>query len=186
MVHHTTCPSSNQLASSLLLAAILSGCASQQTFRVVDAKSGEPLGDVRVERLEGGYRLSPMPFVVLNELSPAEKQTTNESGSVTFQKSGSKFMVNPSDTNPAYNHAYVTATWSGAKVRYPSEYREFSVTRKDGVVEIPLQRRWIGGKEPLPEKASASSRDEGRRKSDAGDVVRQDDRSSIAGTRPDS
>ena len=152
MARHTTCPSSKQLASSLLLAAILSGCASQQTFRVVDAKSGEPLGDMRVERLEGGYRPSAMPFVVLNELSPAEKQTTNESGSVTFQKSGSKFMVNPSGDNPVYNHAYVKTTWSGAKVCYPGEYREFSITRKDGVIEIPLQRRWIGGEERRPDK----------------------------------
>jgi hypothetical protein len=130
--------------------AILAGCASQQTFRVVDAKSGEPLGDVRVERLEGSYRLSPAPFVVLNDLSPAEKQTTNGSGSVTFEKSGSTFMVNPSGTNPVYNDAYVEATWSGAKVRYPGEYREFSVARKDGVVEIPLRRRWTGGEEPRP------------------------------------
>ncbi len=162
MAHHTTCPSSKQLASSLLLAAIVSGCASQETFRVVDAKSGKPLGDVRVERLEESYRPSAMPYVVLNELSPAEKQTTNKSGSVTFQKSGSKFMVNPSGTNPAYNDAYVTVTWSGAKVQYPSEYREFSATRKDGVVEIPLRRRWISGEEPQPDKASASHREENR------------------------
>jgi hypothetical protein len=166
MPRPTTCPSSRQLASSLLLAALLSGCASQRTFRVVDSKSGEPLGDVRVERLEGGYRPSAMPFVVLKELSPAEKQTTNESGSVTFQRSGSNFMVNPSGTNPAYNDAYVTATWSGAKVCYPGEHREFSVTRKDGVVEIPLQRRWIGAEEPRSEKASVSSPAENRGKSD--------------------
>ena len=99
MTFRTICPSSKQLASSLLLAAILSGCASQHTLRVVDAKSGEPLGDVRIERLEGGYRPSSMPFVVLNDLSPVEKQTTNESGSVTFEKTGSKFMVNPSGNN---------------------------------------------------------------------------------------
>jgi hypothetical protein len=150
MARHTICPSSKQLASSLLLAAILSGCASQQTIRIVDAKSGEPLGDVRVERLEGSYRPSSMPLVVLNELSPAEKQTTNESGAVTFEKSGSSFMVNPSGANPAFNDAYVKATWSGADVRYPGEYREISVARKDGVVEIPLRRRWIGGEEPRP------------------------------------
>jgi hypothetical protein len=162
MVRHTTCRSSKQLISSLLSAAILSGCASPQTFRVVDAKSGDPLGDVRVERLEGGYRPSSMPFVVFYELSPVEKQTTNESGSVTFQKSGSELMVNPSGRNPVYNRAYVKATWSGVKVCYPSEHREFSVTRKDGVIEIPLQRRWIGGEEARPEKVSVSSREENR------------------------
>ncbi len=180
MVRHVT---SDQLASSLLLAAVLSGCASQQAFRVVDAKSGEPLGDMRVERLEGSYQPSAIPLVVLNELSPVEKQTTNESGSVTFQKSG-KFMVNPSGSrNPVYNHAYVTTTWSGAKVYYPNEHREFSVARKDGVIEIPLQPRWIGGEEPHPEKASASSREENRGKSDTGDVAQKDDRLGIADTR---
>jgi len=117
MACHTTCPSSKGLASSLLLAAILSGCASQPTLRIVDAKSGAPLGNVRVERLEGCYRPSAMPFVVLNALSPVEKQTTNESGAVTFQKSGSKFMVNPSGDNSAYHDAYVSLTWWGAKVR---------------------------------------------------------------------
>ncbi len=151
MARHTTCPSSKRLASSLLLVGILSGCASQQTFRVVDAKSGELLGDVQVERLEGGYRPSEMPFVVLNELSPVEKQTTNQSGAVTFQKSGSKFIVNPSGDNPAYNDAYVKVTWSGAEVCYPGEYREVSVARKDGIVAIPLQRRWIA-EEPSPAK----------------------------------
>jgi len=60
------------------------------------------------------------------------------------------------DRNPAYNHAYVKATWSGAEVCYPSEHREFSVARKNGVIEIPLQRRRIGDEEPRPEKASAN------------------------------
>ena len=41
-------PRYDQLAASLLLAATLAGCALQQTLCVVDAKSGEPLGDVRV------------------------------------------------------------------------------------------------------------------------------------------
>ena len=161
MAHPTTCPSSKQLAASLLLAAILGGCTAPQTFRVVDAKSGEPLGNVRVERLEGGYRPSATPLVLLNELSPAEKQMTNESGSVTFEKSGSKFMVNPSDMNPAYNDAYVRTTWSGVTVCYPSEHREFSVTRKDGVVEIPLRRRALDG-----------------------DLAQHNDRTGIADTRP--
>jgi hypothetical protein len=184
MVRDMTGPSSTQLVSSLLLAITLSGCTAQQTFRVVDATSGEPLGDVRVERLQGSYRSSGLPFVVLNELSPAEKQTTNESGSVTFQKSGSKFMVNPSHTNPAYYDAYVTATLSGVKVCYPAEHREFPVARQDGTVNIPLQRRWSGAEEPGADKAPASSRAENRSKSDTGDVAPHDDRTGIADTRP--
>jgi hypothetical protein len=143
MPRHTIRPNARQLVSSLLLAAILSGCASQQTIRVVDAKSGVPLCDVRVERLEGGYRPSAVPLVVVNKLSPVEAQTTDKGGSVTFHQSGAKFMVNPSTLNPAYNHAYVKVTWSGAQVRYPGEYREFSVARRNGVIEIPLKRRWL-------------------------------------------
>jgi len=150
MACHTTTPRPKPLAASLLLAAILSGCASPPALRVVDAKSGQPLGDVRVERLEGGYRPSAIPFVLVNRLSPAEKQTTNKCGLATFQKSGSQFMVNPSRDNPTYNKAYVKLTWSGAKVCYPGEYREFSVARKDGVVEIPLQRRWVGSEDLCP------------------------------------
>jgi len=184
MARHTTCRSCTPLTASLLLAAIFSGCASQQTFRVVDARSGEPLADVRVERLEGGYRPSSRPFVVLNELSPAEKQTTSASGSVTFQKSGSQFMVNPSDTNPAYSDAYVKATWAGATVCYPHEHREFSVTRKDGVVDIPLRRRGMPGEAPRSDTASAASHAENPGNSASGDGAQHDDRSGLADTRP--
>jgi hypothetical protein len=172
------------LAASLLSAAVLSGCASQQAFRVVDAKSGEPLCDMRVERLEGGYRQSAMPFVLLNDLAPVEKLTTSDSGSVTFEKSGNKFIANPSGRNPAYNTAYVKAGWFGATVLYPGEHREFSVSRKDGVIEIPLQRRWIDGDGPRPEKASAASHDEIRSPSDGGDPAQHDDRSGIVAARP--
>jgi hypothetical protein len=87
------------LAAGLLCAVVASGCASQQTLRVVDAQSGEPLDEVRVERLEGSYKPSAIPFVVVNELSPSEKQATNKSGTVTFKTSGDKFMVNPSRDN---------------------------------------------------------------------------------------
>lgn len=170
MARPPTCPSRTRPAASLLWAAALlgaaaplwvaslCGCASQQTFRVVDDKSGQPLKDLRVERLEGGYSPSSTPFVVLNELSPAEKLDTNESGSVTFQKSGSKFMVNPSHANPGYTDAYVTATWSGATVCYPAEHREFSVARKDGVLEIPLRRRSL---DDDPSSADMASADRG-------------------------
>ena len=183
MAHLTTCPSSAQLAWSLLLAAIVAGCASQETIRVVDATSGEPLGNVRVERLEESYQPSAMPFVLMDELSPVEKQTTSESGSVTFQKSGSKFMVNPSGENSAYNDAYVKLTWSGAKVHYLGEYREFPVSKKDGVIEIPLRHRLIIAKEPrLAANAPASQTDTNRGKPDPADATQHDDRPATANT----
>ena len=125
-----------------------------------------------------------MPFVVVNELSPAEKQTTSKSGSVTFQKSGSKFMVNPSARTPPTIDAYVKLTWSGATVHYPGEYREFSVTRKNGVIQIPLRRRWVEAEEPPADKASASGRQENRWKFDSGDVVPHNDPPGLVNTRP--
>jgi hypothetical protein len=166
-----------------MLTAIVAGCASQETIRVVDATSGEPLGNVRVERLEESYQPSAMPFVVMDELSAAEKQTTDQAGAVTFQKSGSKFMVNPSGANSAYNDAYVKVTWSGAKVHYLGEYREFPVSKKDGVVEIPLRRRLIIPKEPqLAANASASHTDTNRGKPDPADATQHDDRPATADT----
>ena len=177
------CPSFRRFVASTCWAAILSGCASQQSFRIVDAKSGEPLGDVRVERLEGGYRPSSMPFVVVNALSPVEKQTTNPSGAATFDKSGSKFMVNPARANPDYGDAYVKATWSGATVRYPREYREFSVPRRNGVVEIPLRRRGGGSDASRSDKATAGSPAENHGQSAAGDAAPHDDRSGIVDAR---
>jgi hypothetical protein len=121
------------LVSGLLLPLLLSGCARLQTFRVVD-ESGEPLRGVPVERLQGSLQLDPVPFFLLDSMSPVEKSTTDNSGSVAFHESGKQFMVNPQSKN----QAYVTATWSGAKVCYPAECREISVNRIGGVVDIPL------------------------------------------------
>jgi hypothetical protein len=117
----------------LLLPLLLSGCARLQTFRVVD-QSGQPVGGVPVERLQGSLQLDPVPFFLLDSMSPVEKRTSDGSGSVAFHESGKQFMVNPQSKN----QAYVTATWSGAKVCYPAESREISVNRTGGVVEIPL------------------------------------------------
>jgi hypothetical protein len=147
MTHRRLRPALLPLVLSLWLAALW-GCSAAPTLRVVDAKSKEPVGDVRVERLEGGYHPSAMPFVIINDLSPAEKQTTDAAGSVKFQKNGSQFMVNPDAANPGYNDAYVKLNWSGATVLYPNTYHEFSVPAKDGVVEIPLRRRWSGDAAP--------------------------------------
>ena len=137
------------LLPSLLLLGLLSGCARFQTLRVVDAQSGQPLDGVRVERLHGSLRPSAMPLVLLNTVSPVERKMTDDSGSVTFEKAGTQVMCNPDFMNPAYGRAYVTATWSGAKICYPDEYREISVKPVAGVVEIPLRNRRAGGEDRL-------------------------------------
>jgi hypothetical protein len=134
------------LVSGLLLPLLLSGCARLQTFRVVD-ESGEPLRGVPVERLEGSLQLDPVPFFLLDSMSPVEKRTTDATGSVAFHEGGKQFMVNPQSKN----QAYVTATWSGAKVCYPAESREIAVKRTGGVVEIALPNGPSGegsGKQP--------------------------------------
>jgi hypothetical protein len=129
------------LISALLLLS-LSGCARLQTMRVVD-QSGQPVNEVQVERLQGGIKPSPMPFVLVNSLTPAEKKSTDKAGSVAFDKAGKQFMVNPSSKNSAYGSAFVTVTLTGAKVCYPAESREISVSAVDGVIEIPLPNRGI-------------------------------------------
>lgn len=160
----------------------MSGCASNQTFHVIDSKTGEPLGDVRVERLESAIKPSEIPFVMYDELSPVEKKTTNETGAVTFKTTGSKFMVNPSGDNPAFNKAYVKTTWSGATVIYPAEHREVSVTRRDGVVNVALERRWVDSSKLRREIASASSHEDNPVKPASAEVAEQGERSNAADT----
>jgi hypothetical protein len=80
---------------------------------------------------------------LLDSLSPVEKGTTNTSGAMTFEKTGTKFWFNPSAKNPAYGQAYVTATWAGARICYPDECREILVKPIGGVVEVPLPSRLI-------------------------------------------
>ena len=145
------------LVSGLLLLFLVAGCSRLQTFRVVDAQSGQPLDGVRAERLEGHLQTSEIPLVLLDAMSPVEAHATDASGSVVFQGPGAKFMVNPSSKNPSYNQAYVTATWSGAKVLYPAEHREISVKARDGVVEIPLLSRIL---DAPPQAHEAAHRDD--------------------------
>jgi hypothetical protein len=134
----------------LLLLFILPGCTRLQTFRVVDARSGEPLDGVQGERLEGSLRPSKIPLILENRLSPDEAQTSNASGSIAFEKPGAKFMFNPSSKNPEYSEACVTTSPSGAKILYPDEYREISVKPSKGVVEIPLRSRELDKPAPYP------------------------------------
>ena len=130
-----------KIISGLALLLLLCGCTRLQTFRVVDSQSGQPIEGVQVERLHGSVKPSAMPFVLLDSVSPVEKQTTDSSGMSRFKESGTQAMLNPDSKNPAYGKAYVSTSWSGVKVIYPDEYREISVTPVDGVVEIPLPSR---------------------------------------------
>ena len=129
------------LISGMLPLVLAGGCSRIQTFRVVDAKTGQPLDGVRAERLEGSIRPSSMPFVLFDQVAPIETKNTDATGAVAFQQPGQKFMINPSSKDPSHNQAYVVATHSGAKIIYPAEHREFTVQARDGVVEIPLESR---------------------------------------------
>jgi len=123
-----------------------SGCTRLQAVRVVDAQSGRPLEGVHVERLQSSVRPSPMPLVLYDALSPVERQVTDASGATAFKEPGTKVMCNPSMKNPAYGRAYVKSGLSGVTICYPDEYREITVKPVDGVVEVPLSARRIGGR----------------------------------------
>ncbi len=128
------------LLSGLMLLAMFSGCARYQSFRVLDAQTRQPLDGVQTERLEGSIQLSPMPFVLLDSLSPVERKNSDASGTVKFGKRGKKFAFNPQSGNPGFDRAYVVGTWSGAKILYPDQMNEVHVKAVDGVVEVPLHR----------------------------------------------
>lgn len=126
--------------SYLLLLACLSGCARYQSFRVLDAQSGRPIDGVQAERLEGSLQLSPMPFVLLDSVSPVERQNSDSSGTVKFKKAGKKFAFNLQSGTPGFDRAYVVGSGSGVKIVYPDQRREIRVKAVDGVVEVPLHR----------------------------------------------
>ena len=126
-----------------------SGCAGLQSFRVVDAQSGLPVAGIEAERLSGSVRASPVPFLLMNMLSPVERKPSDSSGAVAFETSGKHFAVNPRSTAAGYGRAYVTATWSGATINYPDEHRQVEVRPINGMIEVPL-RRFISVALPTP------------------------------------
>ncbi|MGA2032730.1 MAG: hypothetical protein ABSG68_10765 [Thermoguttaceae bacterium] len=133
----------------LLLLLPASGCTQFQMLRVVD-ESGQPVDGVPVERLTGSVRPSAAPLVLHDELSPAERKTTNSSGAIKFDEAGKQFMVNGGCKNAAYGHAYVKASWTGVEVVYPDQYRSIHVNPKNGVLEVPLPTRLPGSQAEHP------------------------------------
>ena len=128
------------LVWGLLILACL-GLARMHAFRVVDGSRASPWAAFRPNGWKARCGPSTMPFVLINSYSPVEKHDTDAAGSVNFESSGSKFMVNPLSKNQDYNQAMVTPTWSGAKIYYPAERREVDVQAHDGVVDVPLLQR---------------------------------------------
>ena len=122
-------------------------------------ESSLPIEGIEAERLSGSIQLSPAPFVLLDSLSPVERKPTDEGGKVAFESSGKDFAVNPRSTTPGYSRAYVTATWSGAKIVYPDERREQDVRPINGIVDIPIRRkRFVLGQKSEPSAQSESLR----------------------------
>jgi hypothetical protein len=132
-----------KLWPGLLLLSLASGCASLQSFRVVDAQTGQPLEEIKAERLKGNVHFSAIPLVMLDDLAPVERRATDASGAIKFEQAGSQFAFNPSSSHAGYGAAFVTATSSGIVIRYPEERpcRTISVMPINGVVDVPLRRR---------------------------------------------
>jgi hypothetical protein len=107
----------------VLLLAALGGCAHTQSFRVVDAQTGEPLGDVWVR--QGGSR------------SSAYTLKTDTAGSVQFQKSASQYSL----TKPGYEEARVEVKGAVARVRSASDPKGLEVKRYGDMVQVSLRRQ---------------------------------------------
>ena len=107
----------------VLLLAALGGCARTQSFRAVDAQTGEPLRDVWVS--QGG---SPTAAFTLK---------TDPSGMAQFQKSGSQYSL----TKPGYEETRVEVQGSVARVRSTSDPQGVEVKRYGDLVQVALRRR---------------------------------------------
>jgi hypothetical protein len=107
----------------VLLLAALGGCSHTQSFRVVDAHTGKPLGDVWVSQggpPSSGYTLK-----------------TDPSGAVQFQKTGSQYSL----TKPGFEEARVEIKGSVARIRSPSDPQGQEVKQYGDLVQVSLRRQ---------------------------------------------
>jgi hypothetical protein len=107
----------------VLLLAALGGCSHTQSFRVVDAQTGKPLGDVWVSQ----------------GVSPASAYTlkTDTAGSVQFPKTASQYSL----TKPGYEEARVEVKGPVARVRSASDPQGLEVKRYGDLVQVALRRQ---------------------------------------------
>lgn len=106
------------------LAGMLAGCARTQSFRVVDAQTGQPLAGVWVaqggEAPSAGYNLRTDPI-----------------GMVQFPKAGTRYLF----TKEGYQPGHVELKGPVARVRYEGDAETLEVKRYGDLVQVPLRRR---------------------------------------------
>jgi hypothetical protein len=109
--------------SIVLLLAAMAGCSHTQSFRVVDAQTGEPLRDVWIRQ-----GASP---------SSAYTLKTDPSGTVQFQKTASQYSL----TKPGYEEARVEVKGPVARVRSTSDPQGLEVKRYGDLMQVSLRRQ---------------------------------------------
>jgi len=113
----------------------LCACARVQTFRVVDAETGQPVNGAMAERYADVSR--PASSANTESLSlPVEVASTNVGGIAKFRGAGQQFSLK----KDGYESVTFRSTLNGVMVRHESTGREVPAERVEGMTYIPLRR----------------------------------------------
>ncbi len=119
----------------------LCACARVQTFRVVDAETGQPVHGVQAERFADVARATT-PGIAEPLSLPVEVSSTNIGGVATFRGSGQQFSLR----KEGYEQVSLRSTMNGVVVRYERTGEEIPAERVEGMTYVPLRR--AGGAAP--------------------------------------
>ena len=113
----------------------LCACARVQTFRVVDAETGQPVTGAMAERYADVGRASGRAAPESLSL-PVEVASTNVGGVATFRGAGQQFSLK----KDGYESVTLRATLNGVMVRHGGSNQELPAERVEGMTYIPLRR----------------------------------------------
>lgn len=113
----------------------LCACARLQTFRVIDAETGNPINGVTAERIGEVSRSSSSANPEALNLS-VEVSSTNVGGVATFNSPGQAFSIR----KDGYEPVSIRATLSGVRVRNERTGEETVAQNVEGMNYIALRR----------------------------------------------
>lgn len=113
----------------------LCACARVQTFRVIDAETGQPVTGAMAERYADVGRSSPKASTESLSL-PVEVASTNVGGVATFRGAGQQFSLK----KDGYESVSLRSTLNGVMVRHEGSGKEVPAERVEGMTYIPLRR----------------------------------------------
>ena len=129
----------------------LLGCARVQTFRVVDAQTGQPIHGVQVERIANVARSGRSTLPEALNL-PVEVSSTNAAGMATFNGPAEQFVLK----KDGYEVAQAETTFTGIQVRYEGKGPEVSAQRIEGIPHIALRRQGAVSQSAAPTVAGSA------------------------------